>query len=115
MNSNPSSSLPLFHFPLITNPVTSHIHFLTPCSEIDYSKDNSVLKKMKVAMSCVDCSEVLLVFIIVDCCFHLAVTMSFPPHYIIFFLNTTPSHILEPFFTPCSLINGETICMDWIA
>jgi hypothetical protein len=29
-----------------------------------------VLKKMKVAVSCVDCSEVLLVLFIVDCFCH---------------------------------------------
>jgi hypothetical protein len=44
MNSNRSSSLPLFHFLLITNPVTSHIHFFTPYSEIDCSQENLCVK-----------------------------------------------------------------------
>jgi hypothetical protein len=43
-NNNCSSSLPSFHFPLITNAVTSHIHFFTPCSDIDYSQDNFCVK-----------------------------------------------------------------------
>jgi hypothetical protein len=45
MNNNHSSSLPLFHFPLIKNPVTYHIHFLTPYSEIDYSQKNFCVKE----------------------------------------------------------------------
>jgi hypothetical protein len=44
MNNNRSSSLQLFHFLLITNPVTSHIHFFNPCSEIDYSQENLCVK-----------------------------------------------------------------------
>jgi hypothetical protein len=39
MNNNRYPPLPLSHFPLITNPFTSHIHFFTPCSEIDYSQE----------------------------------------------------------------------------
>jgi hypothetical protein len=44
MNNNYSSSLPLFYFPLITNLVTSHIHFFTPCSDINYSQENLWVK-----------------------------------------------------------------------
>jgi hypothetical protein len=47
MNNNHLSSLPLFHFPLITNPVTSHIHFSTPCSEINYSQENFGVKAVE--------------------------------------------------------------------
>jgi hypothetical protein len=62
MNNDCSSFLPLFHFPLITNPVTSHIHFFTPCSEIDYSQEIVLVsRQLKVAVSCVDYSDVLLV------------------------------------------------------
>ena len=44
MNNNRPFSLPLFHFPLITNPITSHINFSTPCSEIDYNQENLCVK-----------------------------------------------------------------------
>jgi hypothetical protein len=70
MNSNHPSSLPLFHFPLITNPVTSHIPFSLPVLRLITVKRIYVLKWMKVAVSCVDCSEVLLVCFTVDCCCH---------------------------------------------
>jgi hypothetical protein len=70
MNNNRSYSLPLFHFPLITNLVTSHIHFSFHVLRLITIKRIYVLKYMKVAMSCVDCNEVLLVCFIVDCCCH---------------------------------------------
>jgi hypothetical protein len=44
MNSNRFSSLPLFHLSLITNPVTSYIHFFIPCSKINYSQYNFGVK-----------------------------------------------------------------------
>jgi hypothetical protein len=47
MNSNGLYSLPLFHFPLITNLVTSHIHFSTPCYEINYSQENFGVKAVE--------------------------------------------------------------------
>jgi hypothetical protein len=70
MNGNHSSPLPLFHFPLITNPITSHIHLSLPVLRLITVKRIYVLKWMKVAVSWVDCSEVLLVFFIVHCCCH---------------------------------------------
>jgi hypothetical protein len=84
MNNNRSSSLPLFHFPLITNPVISHIPFSLPVLRLIIVKRIFVLKWMKVAMSCVDCREVLLVCFTVDCCCNRVVTMLLPFHYIIF-------------------------------
>jgi hypothetical protein len=45
MNNSHLYSLSLFHLPLITNLVTSHIHFSTPCSKIDYSQENLCVKK----------------------------------------------------------------------
>jgi hypothetical protein len=70
MNNNHSFSLPLFHFPLITNPIAFPYSFFTPCSEIDYSQENLVLKQLKVAVSCLDYNDVLLVYFTVDCCCH---------------------------------------------
>jgi hypothetical protein len=70
MNNNHSYSLPLFHFSLITNPVTSHIHFSLPVLRLITVKRILVLKYMKVVVSCVDYSEVLLVCFTVDCCCH---------------------------------------------
>jgi hypothetical protein len=70
MNNNRLSSLPLFHFLIITNPVTSHIPFSLPVMRLITVKRISVLKRMKVAVFGVDYSEVLLVFFTVDCCCH---------------------------------------------
>jgi hypothetical protein len=70
MNNNFPFSLPLFHFPLITNPVTSHIHFSLPILRLITDEKVYVLKWMKVAVSCVDCCEVLLVHFTVVCCCH---------------------------------------------
>jgi hypothetical protein len=70
MNNNHPSSLPLFHFSLITNPVTSHIPLSFPVLRLIIVKRISELKWMKVAVSCVDCSEVLLVCFTIDYCYH---------------------------------------------
>ena len=78
MNNNHPYSLPLFHSPLFTNPVTSHIPFSLHVLRLIIVKRIFVLKWMKVVVSCVDCSEVLLVFFIVDCCCHWAMTISSP-------------------------------------
>jgi len=55
-----------------------------------------------VAVSCVDYNDILLVLFSIDCCSHWEMTMSFPPSLYHIFLNTNPSHISEPFFTPLS-------------
>jgi hypothetical protein len=70
MNSNHYSSLPLFHFLLITNPVTSHIHFPLPILRLITIKRISVLKQSKMVVACMDYNDVLLVFFVIDCCFH---------------------------------------------
>jgi hypothetical protein len=47
MSSNRLSSLPLFHFPLITNPITFSYSFFIPCSEIDYSQENLCVRAVE--------------------------------------------------------------------
>jgi hypothetical protein len=58
MNNNHSFSLPLFHFPLITTPSPSHIHFSLPVLKLITVKKISLLKQLEVALSWLDYSDV---------------------------------------------------------
>jgi hypothetical protein len=99
MNNNYSFSLPLFHFPLIKTPSPSHIHFSLPVLKLITVKKIYVFKKLEVAMSWLNYSDVSwfslqLIF------FSLSSNRVLSPSSYHVFLNTNPSHIPKPFDHP---------------
>ena len=116
MNSNSLSSLPWFHFPLITNPITSPFHFFTPCSEINYSQKNSCVKMdERGSVLCgLQCS--FIGFLYSWLLLSLSNNHFLSPFIISYFRSIQTPHISQdPVSSLCSLINSKTICMDWIA
>jgi len=116
MNNNHHSSLPWFHFPLITNPITFPFHFFTPCSEINYSQDNLCVK-MDESDSVLCALQWGFIGLIYSwLLLSLGSDHAFSPFIISYFRSTqTPQVSLNLFSPPYSLINSKTICMDWIA
>ena len=100
-------------FSLNTNP--SHIPepFFTPCSKIDYSQENFCVETIGSSSVLVELQWCLHWFAVDYCC--LWAVIFFPPHHIMFRSIQTPHISQDLLFTPCSLMNSKTICMDWIA
>ena len=116
MNNNHSFSLPLFHFLLITNPIAFPYSFFTPCSEIDYSQENFGIKAVESGSVLFGLQWCFIGFL------HSWLLLSLSSNHVLFPLIMSClsqykplTYPREPFFTPYSLINNKTICMDWIA